>query len=94
MTHSKEIENGYIIGAWSGLDRGEEISEEEYQTIYNVLTNPPERKDGYYYKLKTDLTWEEIKDEYEAEPTEEDDTAAMLVDMDYRLTLLELGLTE
>ena len=94
MTHSKEIENGYIVGAWSGLDRGEEISEEEYQTIYNALINPPERKDGYYYKLKTDLTWEEIKDEYEAEPTEEDDTAAMLVDTEYRLTLLELGLTE
>ena len=94
MDYSKEIENGYIIGAWSGLDRGEEISEEEYQTIYTALINPPERKDGYYYKLKTDLTWDEIKDDYEAEPTEEDDTAAMLVDMDYRLTLLELGLTE
>lgn len=30
----------------------------------------------------------------EQEPTEEDDTAAMLVDHEYRLTLLELGLTE
>lgn len=28
------------------------------------------------------------------EPSEEDDTAAMLVDHEYRLTLLELGLTE
>ncbi|MGN1230059.1 MAG: hypothetical protein ACI4T5_10470 [Prevotella sp.] len=27
-------------------------------------------------------------------PTEEEDTAAMLVDHEYRLTLLELGLTE
>lgn len=32
--------------------------------------------------------------EAEAEPSEEDDTAAMLVDHEYRLTLLELGLTE
>lgn len=32
--------------------------------------------------------------EVEPEPTEEDDTAAMLVDHEYRLTLLELGLTE
>lgn len=32
--------------------------------------------------------------EAEAEPTEEDDTASMLVDHEYRLTLLELGLTE
>lgn len=30
----------------------------------------------------------------EAEPTEADDTASMLVDHEYRLTLLELGLTE
>ena len=29
-----------------------------------------------------------------AEPTEADDTAAMLVDHEYRLTLLELGFTE
>lgn len=30
----------------------------------------------------------------DVEPSEEDDTAAMLVDHEYRLTLLELGLTE
>lgn len=41
-----------------------------------------------------------IKKEYEnpepvePEPTEEDDTAAMLVDHEYRLTMLELGLFE
>lgn len=32
--------------------------------------------------------------EAEPEPSEADDTAAMLVDHEYRLTLLELGLTE
>lgn len=30
----------------------------------------------------------------DAEPSEADDTASMLVDHEYRLTLLELGLTE
>lgn len=30
----------------------------------------------------------------EAEPTAQDDTDAMLVDHEYRITLLELGLTE
>lgn len=30
----------------------------------------------------------------EAEPTEADDTAAMLIDHEYRLTMLELGLAE
>lgn len=40
-------------------------------------------------------TWE-LEPEAEAEPeySEADDTAAMLVDHEYRLTLLELGLTE
>lgn len=33
-------------------------------------------------------------EEAEVEPSEEDDTASMLVDHEYRLTLLELGLTE
>lgn len=38
----------------------------------------------------------EIEDPVEVEPvpTEEEDTAAMLVDHEYRLTLLELGITE
>lgn len=41
------------------------------------------------------FTFEEIPfEQINPEPTEEDDTAAMLVDHEYRLTLLELGLTE
>jgi hypothetical protein len=42
--------------------------------------------------------WEEWKanlpDPAENEPTEEEDTSAMLIDHEYRLTLLELGLSE
>lgn len=36
----------------------------------------------------------EPEPETEAEPTAQDDTDAMLVDHEYRITLLELGLTE
>lgn len=36
----------------------------------------------------------ELEPEKEAEPTAQDDTDAMLVDHEYRITLLELGLTE
>ena len=36
----------------------------------------------------------EPEPEIEPVPTEADDTAAMLIDHEYRLTLLELGLTE
>ena len=39
------------------------------------------------------ITVEDIPDP-ETEPSQEEDTAAMLVDHEYRLTLLELGLTE
>lgn len=47
-------------------------------------------KNGYTYE-------EEILPEPEpapSEPTEEEDTSAMLIDHEYRLTLLELGLSE
>lgn len=40
-----------------------------------------------------EVTVEEIPD-LETEPTQEEDTAAMLVDHEFRLTLLELGLNE
>lgn len=42
--------------------------------------------------------WEEwranLPDPTEEEPTEEEDTAAMLIDHEFRLTMLELGLFE
>ena len=38
--------------------------------------------------------YEIVYEESESEPTEEDDVNAMLVDHEYRLTLLELGITE
>lgn len=40
-----------------------------------------------------EYTIEEVEDEV-AEPTPQEDTDAMLIDHEYRLTLLELGLTE
>ena len=39
-------------------------------------------------------TLPEPEPEQETEPSEADDTASMLVDHEYRLTMLELGLTE
>lgn len=48
------------------------------------------------YCKKNGYTFEEVPNTsiIETELTEADDTAAMLVDHEYRLTLLELGLTE
>lgn len=41
-----------------------------------------------------EITVEGEFDEESAEPSAQDDTDAMLIDHEYRLTLLELGLTE
>ena len=35
-----------------------------------------------------------VEEDEETIPTEQEDTAAMLIDHEYRLTLLELGITE
>ena len=43
---------------------------------------------GYTYEV------EEPEPMPEPEPTPEEDTAAMLIDHEFRLTLLELGITE
>ena len=40
------------------------------------------------------LIEDEVHTNTKEEPSEEEDTAAMLVDHEYRLTLLELGLSE
>lgn len=60
-------------------------------------------QEGYVYDPETgvfspppepEYTEEAETEETETEPTAQDDIDAMLVDHEYRLTLLELGLTE
>lgn len=53
----KIIEDGYIVGIGENIG-GEEITEEEYEEIMNVINNK-QRQEGKGYKLKEDLTWEE-----------------------------------
>ena len=59
MRFYKHIENGYILGIGTGTG-GTEITESEYNEIMAVIRNHPVR-DGYGYRLKTDLTWEEYE---------------------------------
>jgi hypothetical protein len=69
MRYYKLIRDGYIISIGVG-ECGVEISKEEYDSIKSVFETYP-YKDGYYYKLKLDLTWEEHESEVvEIEPTE------------------------
>lgn len=38
---------------------GKEITEQEYAEILTTIRNKPTAREGYDYRLKTDLTWEE-----------------------------------
>lgn len=63
----KTVEDGYIAGIATNAV-GTEITEEEYHEILAVIKSKPMDVDGYGYRLKTDLTWEQ----YEL-PVAEDD---------------------
>ena len=59
MRFYKQIDNGYILMIGTG-NGGTEITESEYNEIMTVIRNHPVRE-GYGYRLKTDLTWEEYE---------------------------------
>ena len=64
MRYFKETENGYIIAI--SKDYGTiEITENEYNKILSIIHNRPIVKEGFDYKLKEDLTWEEYEVIYE-----------------------------
>jgi len=58
MRYYKINDRGYIISTGTG-NSGTEITEQEYAEILAVIRNKPTPRDGYDYRLKTDLTWEE-----------------------------------
>ena len=58
MRYYKTKDSGYIISIGTG-NGGIEITEQEYAEILETIRNKPTPHDGYDYRLKTDLTWEE-----------------------------------
>jgi len=58
MKYYETIDNSYIISIGTGSG-GTEITEQEYSKILSVIRNKPTPRDGFGYRLKTDLTWEE-----------------------------------
>jgi hypothetical protein len=85
MRYYKQIKDNYImsININSG---GIVISEEEYNSIKNVIDSIP-KKNGYGYKLKTDLTIEE----YVLPAVEEE--AEEATEQDYINALKEMGVS-
>ena len=60
-----------------------------------VLTIEGDTVTGYTPNVEAWENWKNgIPDPTEEEPSEEEDTSAMLIDHEYRLNLLELGLSE
>lgn len=58
MKYYKTVDSGYIISVGTGSG-GTEITEQEYAEILATIRNKPTPRDGFDYRLKTDLTWEE-----------------------------------
>lgn len=62
MRYIKHIVDGYIVSLQTNAPIGtENCTEEEYNNILHVLKNQPTPKDGYGYRLKEDLSWEEYE---------------------------------
>lgn len=65
--YRKNVDNGYIISISKGDSSGN-ITEEEYNSIMEVIHNKPTPPDGYDYRLTESLEWEL----YELPPVVED----------------------
>ena len=76
MRYTKIIVGGYILGL-AVADKGIEITEQEYNELTDIFHAMPVRE-GYAYRLREDLTWEEYQ--VEPEPVDElTDTEALAI---------------
>lgn len=67
----KYINDKYIIGVGTGFG-GEEITEQEYNSILGKINNRPEAPEGYSYRLTTAMEWE-LAEIPKVEPTTEEE---------------------
>ena len=77
-SYIKTIEDGYILNIQTiDIPNMGNITKQEYDTIYEVIQNRPTPREGYNYRLKTDLTWEEYEEEDIPIEDEIDDSEAL-----------------
>lgn len=67
----KYINDKFIIGVGTGTG-GEEITEQEYNSILDKINNRPEAPEGYSYRLTTAMEWE-LAEIPKIEPTTEEE---------------------
>lgn len=67
MRYYKQIIDDYIVAIGVG-ESGTEITAAEYDMIQAVIEDKPPRTSTTDYRLRTDLTWEEVEVEPEPEP--------------------------
>ena len=85
--HRNQTFNGVLPDGWAVIPDGLETANFPFGAVTAKEIN------GVMTVTKwTPGTMPEPDPEVDSEPSEEDDTAAMLIDHEYRLTLLELGL--
>lgn len=102
VTEEEPAEAETAVEAVDVSDEVEEVAESEPMVEPELDTEGTGEPVALYLRVVSYAGNQEALEAYlatlpepvEPEPTEEDDTAAMLVDHEYRLTLLELGLTE
>ena len=58
--YQKITDNGYIVSIVKGTTEGN-ITEEEYNEIKTVIENRPVAREGFDYRLKENLEWEEYE---------------------------------
>lgn len=75
MRYYIQKDDEYIYGIGTG-ESGEEITETEYNELLTIIRNRPVRE-GYGYRLKTDLTWEG----YETPPEPDEPDAEELLNI-------------
>ena len=80
MRYYKTIDSGYIISIGTGSG-GEEITEQEYAEILATIRNKPTAREGFDYRLKTDLTWGEYAMPPVPDPADEDISADEALDI-------------
>ena len=67
----KNFDGEYIFSIGEGIG-DTEITQEEYEHILSAIRSRPTAEPGYMYKLRTDLTWEQVE---APEPVDEDISA-------------------